>query len=116
MSEILIPGKNAPHFDPKRPNLPQQPAQVKAVPVFQNRDYTILRHTEAATVKNMLDLPLHLIQIACGLLNADNYVPKVGKEGFLRTMKALKKGFDEVCKVQTARARGMVEEKPELEK
>lgn len=109
MSNLLIPGQNAPNFDPKRPNLPQTPPKIRATPIYQDANYTVLRHKEAITPQDVDNLSLHMILIGVGLLDAHKMVPKIGKDSFLDKLKQLKKGFDDHCKAQKAIAEGWVE-------
>lgn len=100
MGKILVPDQ------PDLTGKPQQP-KIKATVLFQDQNYTIMRNKEIVTQQDILDTPLHLILIGCGMLDARTYVPKTGKEGFLKVIKKLKKQFDENYHKQKAIATNM---------
>lgn len=100
MSKILLP--NQPDLSGK-----PKPPKIKATVVFQDTNYTIMRNKETITQDDVFNLPLHLILIGCGMLDARTYVPKTGKEGFLKVIKNLKKSFDENYHKQKAIANNL---------
>jgi predicted nucleotidyltransferase len=102
MGKILTPEK--PDFaNPGKP----KPSKIKATVVFQDANYTFMRNKEQLTTEDVFNLPLHLILIALGMIDAHTYVPRFGKDSYLKTIKRLKKQFDDHYKAQKAIATGM---------
>lgn len=96
-SGLLLPDETGLDGKPKA-------QQIKATVIFQDANYTIMRNKDGKdiTQEDVLNTPLHLTLIAAGMLDARTYIPQVGKEGFLQTIKRLKKQFDDNYKKQKA--------------
>ncbi len=103
MSKILLPDK--PHFGKN------QPPKIKATVIFQDANYTFMRNKEELTQEDIFNVPLHLFLIALGMLDARQYVPRVGKKAFVQTLDKLKKQFTHVYKAQKELAHRVEEEK-----
>ena len=100
MGKILVP--NQPSLSGK-----PEPPKVKVTIIFQDEHYTFMRNKEVLTQEDVLNVPLHMFLISLGMLDSHQYVPRVGKEAYLTTLKKLKKQFDEMYKVQKAIATNM---------
>lgn len=100
MSKLLLPDQ---------PNLSgkPEPQKVKATIIFQDANYTFMRNKEQLTQEDVFNVPLHMFLIALGMLDARQYVPRIGKEAYLTTIKKLKKQFDDTYKAQKAIANNM---------
>jgi hypothetical protein len=88
-------------------NNPPQPKQIQATVMFQDQNYTFMRNKEGITQQDIFDMPLHLVLIALGMLDARNYVPKIGLQNYQKTMRNLKKHFDRQYKAQLEAAAKM---------
>ena len=100
MSDILV-------ADAAEGNQPPQPKQIQATVMFQDANYTFMRNKEGVTQQDIFDMPIHLVLIAMGMLDARNYVPKIGVQNYQKTLRKLKKQFDRQYKAQVAAAAEM---------
>lgn len=85
-----------------KPSFGRKPPKVKATIIFQDANYTFMRNKEVLTQEDIFNVPLHLFLIALGMLDARQYVPRVGKKAFVQTLDKLKKQFNHVYKAQKA--------------
>ncbi len=97
MGKILLPDK--PDFKGS-----PEPQKIKATVIFQDANYTFMRNKEALTQEDIFNVPLHLFLIALGMLDARQYVPRVGKKAFIQTLDKLKKQFTHAYKAQKSLA------------
>lgn len=108
MGKILVPGK---------PDLSgQEPQQIKATVIFQDTNYTFMRNKDGKeiTQEDIYNLPIHLIFIGLGMLDARQYVPRIGKEAFLSTLTKIKRQFQDMYKVQRRIATNYQPEQPKV--
>lgn len=94
MGEILLPE------DQKAGAKPLASDEIMATVVFQDENYTIMRNKEKLTNEDMLNVPLHMMLLSMGMLSAQTYVPKVGKQNFTHTLKTLHSKFKKHVKDQ----------------
>ncbi|NNM44296.1 MAG: hypothetical protein HKM07_08155 [Chlamydiae bacterium] len=93
-----------------QPNLSgKEPPKIKATVIFQDPNYTFMRNKENLTPEDVFNVPLHLFLISLGLLDAQKYVPRVGKKQFIHTLDKLKKQFNHVYKAQKQLAQTITE-------
>ena len=102
MGKILVPDQ------PNLSGMPE-PKSIKATVIFQDTNYTFMRNKDGKeiTQEDIFNLPIHLIFIGLGMLDARQYIPRIGKDTFLATLKKIKKQFDDTYKVQRAIATNM---------
>ncbi len=93
-----------------KPSFGRKPPKVKATIIFQDANYTFMRNKEELTQEDIFNVPLHLFLIALGMLDARQYVPRVGKKAFVQTLDKLKKQFTHIYKAQKSLAESIKED------
>lgn len=104
MSDILVAGA-------AEGNKPPQPKEIQATVMFQDQNYTILRNKEGATNQDILDMPIHLALLSFGMMDARNYVEKIGYKSYIKALRQVKKHFDRQFRAQLAAASKMKQER-----
>ena len=101
MTETLVPAQKVGGEIPQ----PLQPRQVQATIMFQDENYTFMRNKEVVTQQDIFDMPLHLLLIGMGMLDARNYMPKIGRREYEKALRDMKNKFDDMYMTQVKPAK-----------
>jgi hypothetical protein len=100
MTETLVPASSM-----GGNKAPQQPRQMQATMMFQDDNYTIMRNLENISQQDIYDMPIHLILLGMGMLDARNYMPQISRQSYEATLRTMKSEFDDMYMTQMKAAK-----------
>jgi hypothetical protein len=88
VSDLILPDSVKPQAQ-KQPD----PGDFNPMLVYQDENYMVLRVRPIPSMSEKLQIPFHLTQIGYLGITAKEFVPRVGKDNFIRSLKTLKRAF-----------------------